>query len=185
MGIYKYIRNTWKKPKTNPFWQERLILWRRQPVTVRIERPTRLDRARSLGYRAKQGIIIVRQRVIRGGHKRPQIKGGRTSKNQRQRMALRMNYQTIAEQRAAKKYKNCEVLNSYEVAKDGQHYWYEIILVDRAHPSSLKDKQLRQIAKQKGRVFRGKTSASLKSRGLRKKGKGVEKLRPSRKARGY
>ena len=35
----------------------------------------RIDRARSLGYKPKQGVIIVRQRVIRGGRMRPDIKG--------------------------------------------------------------------------------------------------------------
>ena len=72
MGVYKYIREAWKQPKENlgELWQQRLILWRRQPTTVRIDRPTRLDRARSLGYRAKPGVIVLRQRVMRGAHKR-------------------------------------------------------------------------------------------------------------------
>ena len=34
----------------------------------------------------------------------------------------------------------------------------------------------------KGRVFRGLTSAGRKSRGLRNKGKGAEKIRPSIRA---
>jgi len=40
----------------------------------------------------------------------------------------------IAEERAAKKYPNLEVLNSYYVTEDGSHKWYEVILVDPHHP---------------------------------------------------
>ena len=187
MGMYKYIRNAWKQPKENlgSIWKERLILWRKEPVTVRIERPTRLDRARSLGYKAKQGFVIVRQRVIRGGRQRPQIRKGRRSKHYRRRKIVGLSYQSVAEQRAAKKYVNCEVLNSYYVGEDGIYFWYEVILIDKAHPQILADPRINWIfkSKHKGRVFRGLTSAAKKSRGLRNnKGKGAEKLRPSRTA---
>ena len=60
--------------------------------------------------------------------------------------------------------------------------WYEVILVDRDHPSIQKDKDLGPIARQRGRVFRGLTSAGKKTRGLRKKGIGAEKVRPSIRA---
>jgi large subunit ribosomal protein L15e len=181
MGVYKYIREAWKRPSQSEFWTQRLIAWRREPVTVRIERPTRLDRARSLGYKAKQGFIVVRQRVNRGGKMRPDIKGGRRSKHNRQRFVMGKNYQQIAEERAAKRFVNCEVLNSYEVARDGKHYWFEIILVDRAHPAIKSDRHVSWITspKHKRRVTRGLTSAGRKSRGLRNKGKGAEKIRPS------
>ena len=186
MSMYKYIREAWKKPKQKlgSLWQERLIQWRREPVTLRIDRPTRLDRARSLGYKAKQGIIVVRQRVNRGGKMRPKFKSGRRPKTMRRRLVLAKNYQQIAEERANKKFKNCEVLNSYEVAKDGKYYWYEIILVDRDHPVIKADKNLSWTGKRgnQGRVYRGVTSAGRKSRGLRHKGKGAEKMRPSLRA---
>ncbi len=188
MGTYKYIRNLWKKPKENmpELWKQRLILWRKQPVTIRIERPTRLDRARSLGYRAKQGIIIVRQRVLRGGRQKPKPAGGRRPKRASRRKIVGKNYQQISEERAGRAFKNCQVLNSYYVAHDGKYYWYEVILVDTSHPSVLADKRLSWIAKpnQKGRAARGLTSAGKKSRGLRHKGKGAEKARPSRRAKG-
>jgi len=185
MGIYKYVKDLWKKPKENlkELYRERLIKWRKEAVTVRLEYPTRIDRARSLGYKAKPGYIIVRQRVSSGGRKRPQIKKGRRSKHSRQRKIVSKSYQVIAEERANKKYKNCEVLNSYWVGKDGKNYWFEIILVDRAHPVIKKDKKINWIAKDRGRVYRGKTSAGKKSRGLLHKGKGAEKLRPSQRAK--
>ncbi len=184
MGMYKYIREAWKKPKESEFWKKRLIEWRREPVTIRIKKPTRLDRARSLGYKAKQGIIVVRHRINRGGKMRPKFKSGRRSKNMRRRLVLGKNYQQIAEERANKKFKNCEVLNSYWVAQDGRHYWFEIILVDRAHASIKSDKTIQWITsnKHKRRAYRGLTSAARKSRGLRNKGKGAEKVRPSLRA---
>ncbi|OYT55897.1 MAG: hypothetical protein B6U68_04235 [Candidatus Aenigmarchaeota archaeon ex4484_14] len=74
----------------------------------------------------------------------------------------------IAEDRVARKYPNMEVLNSYYLAEDGQNKYYEVILVDRAHPVIRADKKLQGIIKHRGRVFRGKTSAGQKSRALRK-----------------
>ena len=188
MGMYKYIREAWKSPKKIILKsiKDRLVEWRKQPTTLRISKPTRLDRARSLGYRAKQGIIVVRQRVLRGGRQRPQIRSGRRSKRFSRRKDVNVSYQSIAERRVAVKYPNCEVLNSYYVAEDGRHYWYEIILVDKNHPAIKKDKTLMWITKVKhtNRVQRGLTSSQKKSRGLRHKGKGAEKVRPSQKSRG-
>ncbi|MFQ5474292.1 MAG: 50S ribosomal protein L15e [Candidatus Nanoarchaeia archaeon] len=186
MGYLKYVRALWKKPqeKMPEVWRERLIKWRREPVTVRTERPTRSDRARSLGYRAKQGIFVVRQRLSRGGRQREKITGGRRSKHSRRMKIVGKSYQQVAEQRAQKKYVNCEVLNSYWVAQDGQSIWYEVIMVDKDHPQITKDKNLRWISRpaHRGRVARGLTSSGKKSRGLLHKGKGAEKIRPSQRA---
>jgi large subunit ribosomal protein L15e len=189
MGMYKYIRDAWKAPSNNILknqLKDRLVQWRKEPATVRVTKPTRLDRARSLGYRAKQGIIVVRQRLLRGGRQNPKPQGGRRSKRQTRRKDLNVSYQTIAEQRVAAKYVNCEVLNSYYVAEDGRYYWYEVIIVDKNSPAIKKDKQLKwiSITKHTNRVFRGLTSSAKKSRGLSYKGKGSEKTRPSQKARG-
>ncbi|MBU0471959.1 MAG: 50S ribosomal protein L15e [Nanoarchaeota archaeon] len=186
MGLYKYIRAAWKKPKQTlkALNKERLIAWRREPATLRIERPTRLDRARSLGYKAKQGIIIVRQRVSSGGRQREKFSSGRRPRHMRRKKIVAKNYQQVAEERASKSFVNCEVLNSYKVAKDGQHYWFEIILVDRDHPQVLKDKNLKWMVLKKGRAQRGLTSAGRKGRGLRNKGMGAEKIRPSLRAQG-
>lgn len=183
MGVFKYLQKVFRKPHRETS-RERLIAIRREPVTVRLERPTKLHRARALGYRAKQGMFVVRQRVLRGGHSRPQITKGRRSRNQGKRLNLRKNYQMIAEERASKKYPNCEVLNSYYLTEDGKNYWYEVILVDRAHPQTKADSRISWIGspKQRGRANRGLTSAGRGVRGLRKKGKGTEKARPSRRA---
>jgi large subunit ribosomal protein L15e len=184
MGVYQYIRDAWKKPQDTAAVKEYLFLFRREPATVRVFRPTRLDRARSLGYKAKQGVFVVRQRVGRGGHVRPDIKGGRRPKANTQKKVVNKSYQQIAEERVAKQYTNCEVLNSYLVVQDGKHKWFEVIMVDRTSPQVLADDNLNWISLQKGRVFRGLTSAGKKSRGLRNKGTGAEKVRPTQKAHG-
>jgi len=108
MGYLKYVRQLWKKPQESipELWKSRLILWRKQPVTVKIKHPTRPDRARSLGYKAKQGVIVVRQRVKRGGHTRPRIKKGRRSKHRGHTKIVGKSYQWICEERVGRKYKN-------------------------------------------------------------------------------
>lgn len=183
MGVYKHLRKLYQQPKKNlgDVWKNRLILWRKEPVSVRLDRPTRLDRARSLGYRAKQGIVIVRQRVIRGGRMRSKASvGRRRPKTSRRTKIVNKNYQQVAEERVARRYTNLNVLNSYEVIKDGRYYWFEVILFDPNHPAIKSDKKLGPLTKSQhtGRVFRGLTSAGRRGRGiLTKKGKGAEKLR--------
>ena len=157
-----------------------MIDWRRTNSVVRVERPTRLDKARGLGYKAKQGYVIVRVRLPRGGRQRELFKSGRRSKTRRRKKILSLNYQVIAEQRANKKYPNCEVLNSYYLAKDGKNYWFEVILAEREQVSRYVG--MEWLKNSRGRVYRGLTSAGRKSRGLRGKGKGHEKNRPSLRA---
>ena len=183
MGVYKYLARN-RKAATKEDRKDRLVAWRREPVTQRIEHPTRLDRARALGYRAKTGMLLVRQRVGRGSHTRPDWSGGRRSRNMGIRLNLRKNYQLIAEERAQREFPNCEVLNSYYAAEDGKHYWFEIIMADRSHPQINSDHRTSWISEpqHRGRVFRGLTSAGRKTRGLRYKGVGSEKARPSRRA---
>ena len=181
MGLYQHLRQTWNNLDKKNF-QAKIIEWRREPVTLRIERPTRLDRARSLGYKAKQGFLIVRQKVDRGGRLKPQIRHPRRSKAMSRRKDLTMSYQTVAEQRAVKHFPNCEVLNSYYVGEDGTRYWYEVILVDTNHPVIQSDEKISWILNHRGRSIRGLTSSGKKGRGLRHKGKGAEKMRPSLRA---
>ncbi|CAB3287617.1 50S ribosomal protein L15e [Methanocaldococcus lauensis] len=190
MGIYKYIREAWKRPKdtyVRELLWERLIQWRREPAVVRIERPTRLDRARALGYKPKQGIIVVRVRVRRGGLRKPRPKNSKKPATLGvNKITMGKSIQRIAEERAARKYPNMEVLNSYWVGEDGKYKWYEVILVDPYHPVIQADPQLNWLCsgKHRGRAFRGLTSAGKKGRGLRNKGIGAEKVRPSIRAHG-
>jgi large subunit ribosomal protein L15e len=182
-GMYHYLGKAWKKPDVKTL-RERMTLWRKEPRFVKVEKPLRLDRARALGYKAKKGFSIVRVRVLRGGHRRPRPNKGRRGKRLHTRKNLKMNYQWIAEQRVARKYRNLEVLNSYQVGKDGMHYFYEVILVDSSRPEIKNDKTISWIVKKENqnRAFRGLTSAGKKSRGLRKKSPTL-KVRPSARAR--
>ncbi len=188
VNMYGYVKNAWKEHKKTYVrdiqWQ-RMIQWRHAGAIVRVERPTRIDRARELGYRAKQGFIVVRVRVRRGNLQRRRIKGGRRPKRRgMNRIPMRKSIQRIGEERVARKYPNMEVLNSYYVGEDGKHHYYEVILVDTHHPAICNDPKINWICskKHKGRAFRGLTSAGKKGRGLRNKGIGAEKARPSRRA---
>jgi large subunit ribosomal protein L15e len=187
-NMYSYIRDSWKSPDRsyvgNLQW-ERTIDWRAANSFVRVDRPTRLDRARALGYRAKQGFLVVRARIRRGGQQKRTIKGGRRAKRKGiQKMTVAKSIQRIAEERTARHYPNTEVLNSYYVGEDGKHKYYEVILVDTSHPAIVSDPKINWICEPQHsrRAFRGLTSAGIKGRGLRWKGKGAERFRPSRAA---
>ncbi|MFH1308355.1 MAG: 50S ribosomal protein L15e [archaeon] len=166
--------------------REKMIAWRAGDSITRIDKPTDIGRARNLGYKAKKGFAIVRIKLRRGGHKRSRPNKGRRSKRLSIRKNLKMNYQWIAEQRAAKKFSNLEVLNSYKIGKDGMHYFFEIIMIDPSRPEIKADKNLSWISKPANtkRVFRGLTSAGKKSRGLRSKSRNL-KVRPSLTAWGH
>ena len=181
--MYGYVRDAWKKPSesgVNKLIWERMQTWRRQGSVVRVNRPTRIDRAHALGYKAKQGIIVVRSSIRRGGLRKSRyIRGRRTNRMGMRKITPGKSLQTIAEQRAQSKYPNMEVLNSYWVGQDGKCKYFEVILVDRNNPSILSDKSLSWISNSRGRVYHGKTSSGRRGRGLHKRGIGTEKCRPS------
>lgn len=187
MGFYKYVRDAWKQPeeRLGDVWRDRLVEWRREPAIVTMDRPTRIDKARDLGYKAKNGVIVVRGRIRRGGRKREKPAGGRRPKRSGQtRYTPGKSHQRIVEERVADRHPNLEVLNSYPVARDATYKWFEVILVDPDHPEVQADDDLNWICKDQhtGRAHRGKTSAGKQGRGLRNKGTGAEKARPSKQA---
>src|SRR3989344_4031292 len=167
-GFYHFIKQAWKKPDKT-ILRERMIEWRNSPNFARVEKPLRLDKARALGYKAKNCFVVVRAKLVRGGHKRPRPVRKRRSKRMHTRKNLTMNYKWIAEQRVARKYPNLEVLNSYLIGKDGVHYFFEVICVDPEVPEIKSDKNLAWITsgKNRGRVMRCLTSSAKKARGLR------------------
>ncbi|MFW5956465.1 MAG: 50S ribosomal protein L15e [Halorhabdus sp.] len=184
-SFYSHIRDAWKDPDDGKLaelqWQ-RMQDWREEGAIERIERPTRLDRARSLGYKAKQGIIVVRLSVRKGSARKRRHKAGRRSKRQGvTRITRRKNLQRVAEERASKKYRNLRVLNSYWVGEDGSQKWYEVIMVDPNHPAIENDDDLNWICEDahEDRALRGLTSAGQRNRGLDVRGKGSEHTRPS------
>ena len=187
MSYYKYAREHYEQPKENldELWQQRLVQWRKQDSLTRIDNPTRIPKARELGYKSKGGFVIVRSRVSKGSSKRERLKAGRRPKRTGQsRYSPKKSKRVIAEQRASDKYENLEVLNSYWVAEDGNHKWYEVIMVDPESPEIQNDEDIKWICDQRNRAERGLTPASRESRGLQNKGKGAEKLRPSQEANG-
>ena len=167
-GMYHYLRQAWKKPDKTTL-RQRMIGWRKSEVLTKVEKPLRLDRARALGYKAKKGFVVFRVRIKRGGHTRTRPNKGRRSARMHTRKNLKMNYREIAELRVGNKYRNLEVLNSYQIGKDGVHYFFEVICVDTSRPEIRNDKTINWILNpaDKNRVFRGLTSAAKKARGLR------------------
>jgi len=183
--MYAFVREAWKKPdKTDVselLW-DRMQAWRREGSVVRIERPTRIDRARSLGYKAKQGIAVARVQVRRGGRRVSRyVRARRSARMGKNRLTAGKSIQRIAEERASRKFPNMEVLNSYWVGQDGKLKYYEVILIDGNHPAIRSDRNLGWVADptHRGRAERGKTSAGRQGRGMRNRGRGTEKTRPS------
>jgi large subunit ribosomal protein L15e len=170
--MYKYLKALWKRPaeQMGDIYKKKLVQWRSEPVVTKVETPTRLDRARSLGYTAKQGVIVARVKVVRGGRKTPQVAGGRRPRRAGRFFTLNKPKQQVAEEKAAARYRNMEVVNSYWVGEDGKSVWYEVILADRSHRAVKSDRRLRS-ARKYGRTSRGLTAAGKRSRGLRHKGK--------------
>ncbi len=166
MGAYKYITDAFQKEykERSEAYRQRVISWREKPAIEKVERPTNLTRARRLGYKAKQGYVIVRVRVDKGRRTRRKPMGGRKPKSNYRFVQPGRSHQVIAEQRANRKYRNLEVLNSYWVGEDGNYKYFEIILADPTKPSVNISSVIRQ-----GKSFRGLTSAGQKGRGTKKK----------------
>jgi len=189
-SMYAYVREAWNKPGDTGVRElqwNRMQIWRREGSVVRVDHPTRIDRARNLGYKAKQGIAVVRVKIRRGGRRKSRyIRARRSIRMGKNRITPAKSLQRIAEERASVKYPNMEVLNSYWVGQDGRQKWFEVILVDTHHPAVLSDRHLSWIGGKasRGRAERGKTSAGRKGRGMRTRGKGTEKTRPSIRSHG-
>jgi hypothetical protein len=74
MGAYKYVEELWKKKQSDVLrFLQRVRCWeyRQLPSITRLTQPSRPDKARRLGYKAKQGYVIYRVRVRRGDRKKP------------------------------------------------------------------------------------------------------------------
>ena len=186
MGYQKYVQQLWKQPRKNmnQSYRNLLVQWRKENSIERVEHPTRIDRARRLGFRAKQGFVIARVRVKRGSKNNASLKKGRDGGNMTTRIANSKSYKWIAEERAQKRFPNLEVLNAYWVGQDEKSIWHEVILVDVYHPQIVNDSNINWIVASNNtkRAHRGLTSAGKKSRGLRNKGLGAEKVRPGLRA---
>merc|ERR1712137_553700 len=190
MGAYKYMQELYRKKQSDVMrFLLRVRCWQyRQLSSIhRAPRPTRPDKARRLGFRAKQGYVIYRIRVRRGGRKRPVEKGctyGKPKTHGVNQLKFQRSHRSIAEERVGRKCGGLRVLSSYWVAQDSSYKYFEIILVDPFHKTIRRDPKINWLCNpvHKHRENRGLTSAGKSSRGLGK-GFGYSKTRGgSRKA---
>ncbi len=175
MGAYRYLEELSKKKQSDlARFLNRIRTWEyRQLPVIHKCKPTRVDKAHRLGYKAKQGIVTYRIRVRRGGRKKPVHKGivyGKPKSQGVTQLKNQRSLQAVAEGRVGRRCGNLRVLNSYWVAEDSTFKYFEVILVDPNHNAIRVDPHLQWIAsnKMKHRECRGLTSATKKSRGVGK-----------------
>eukprot|EP00052_Salpingoeca_macrocollata_P033892 m.9888 g.9888 ORF g.9888 m.9888 type:complete len:205 (-) comp5685_c0_seq1:351-965(-) len=176
MGAYKYLEELYKRKQCDLMrFMLRVRCWQyRQLAAIhRVVHPTRPDKARRLGYKAKQGYVVYRVRVKRGGRKRPVSKGipyGKPKTQGVNHLKFQRSHRSVAEERVGRKCAALRVLNSYWVAQDSTYKYYEVILVDPAHKLIRRDPRINWIcnAVHKHRELRGLTAAGRKNRGTGK-----------------
>ena len=176
MGAYKYMKETYQKElkERGDLLKDKIFKWRREPVVKPIERPSNLIRARTLGYKAKQGYVLVRVRIGKGRRRRQTPSGGRKPAHAYLIVQPGTSHRGQAEQKANRKYMNLEVLNSYLVGDDGNYKFFEVILVDPERAGLKLNKR---------RTFRGLSSSGKKNRGYRTKGTDKPRRRSKKKER--
>lgn len=72
--VVQYVQELWRKKQSDSMrFLLRIRCWeyRNSKAITRCSRPTRPEKARALGYKAKQGFVVYRVRVRRGNRKRP------------------------------------------------------------------------------------------------------------------
>nr|AGN29643.1 60S ribosomal protein L15 [Acartia pacifica] len=175
MGAYRYVSELYRKKQSDVMrYLLRVRCWQYRQLTKlhRVQHTTRPDKARRLGYKAKQGYVIYRICMRRGGRKRPVAKGcpygkPKSSGAVKQQKPER-NLQSIAEERAGRRLRGLRVLNSYWVAQDSTYKYFEVILIDPHHKAIRRDPKINWLCApvQKHRELRGLTGAGKRSRGL-------------------
>jgi len=188
MGAYKYLEELWKKKQSDVMrFVLRLRTWeyRQLPTIHRCQRTSRADKARKLGYKKKQGYVIYRIRVRRGGRKKPVAKGIISGKPKHQGIKVKFarSLRSVAEERVGRHVGNLRVLNSYWVGQDSTFKFFEVICIDPAHSAIRNDAKINWICKpvMKHRELRGLTAAGKKYRGLGVRGNNDNKNRSSRR----
>ncbi|KAI9220356.1 ribosomal protein L15e [Blastocladiella britannica] len=176
MGAYKYIEELYKKKQSDVLrFLARVRVWEYRQLTSvhRASRPSRPDKARRLGYKAKQGYVVYRVRVRRGSRKRPVAKGqtyGKPKTHGVNQLKFQRSARSVAEERVGRRCGNLRVLNSYWINQDAVYKYFEVILVDPSHKAIRRDPRINWIvnATHKHRELRGLTGAGKKSRGVGK-----------------
>lgn len=148
MPVYARISKTWQQVlrEKGGDMRSRAVELRKQPAVLRVDRPSRLDRARALGYKAKEGVIVVRMRVSRGGMRKQRPTSGRRPKHMGVlKIKSAVSSQQVAERRVQERHPNMKVLGSYPVWEDGMHAWYECVLIDPEHPAIRADYNYKRV----------------------------------------
>ena len=124
MGAYKYLEELWRKKQSDLLrFLLRVRCWQYRQLTSvhRAVRPTRPDKARRLGYKAKQGYVIYRVRVRRGGRKRKVPAGHKRGKPTNQgvtQLKFQRSLRSVAEVGCGGQLTVCCMSTS----RSGQHY---------------------------------------------------------------
>ncbi len=168
MGAYKYIKENFQQgyKERSDVLRARIAMWNSESSLTRIEKPTNVARARELGYKDKQGVVVVRARIKKGLRKREKPRGGRKPSKSGRFFSRKKSLQAIAEERSSRSYSNCEVLNSYYVGEDGKSKYFEVMLLDRDHGSITADPLYSSMIGMRGRAFRGLTASGKRHRGI-------------------
>ncbi|RUP22102.1 60S ribosomal protein L15, partial [Jimgerdemannia flammicorona] len=170
---YKYLEELYKKKQSDVLrFLLRVRCWEYRQLNVihRASRPSCPDKARRLGYKAKQGYVIYHIRVRRGGRKCPTPKGvtyGKSVNMGINQLKYQRSLKTTAEERVGRRCGNLHVLNSYWVNQDSTYKFYEVILVDPFHKAIRRDTRINWIANpvHKHCEARGLTAIRKKNRG--------------------
>lgn len=109
MGAYQYLLELGKKKQSDlARYLLRLRTWeyRQMGRLVRVKRPTRIDKARRLGYKAKIGYSVFRIRIRRGDRRKKAAKGivcGKPRNHVRTKLKIRISpgYHSTKEQNVA------------------------------------------------------------------------------------
>ena len=187
MGAYKYLEEIWKKKQSDLLrFVLRVRAWeyRQLPTIHKCSRPSRPDKARRLGYKRKQGFVVYRIRIRRGGRKRAVRKGivyGKPVNHGIRKLKAARTHRSVGEERVGAVCSNLRVLNSYWVGQDACFKFFEVIMVDPNHQAIRNDPKVNWIcsSKHNHRECRGLTSVGKHSRGLNQKGHKAVKARPS------
>ena len=104
--------------------------YRHQSNYSRIRVPSRPHRARTLGYKNKNHMILVRARIRRGGTAPMIPDKSRTPSNIGKHRTRDIPLSKILAQRVSRKYPTLRVLNYYPIQKDGKYLYYQYIMYD-------------------------------------------------------
>ena len=134
MVFHKLVRKSFRDSMRNrsPAYRERLSRWRDGKSVQRVANPSNPVRARELGYLAQKGFAVALVRIKRGKRARRKADLGRKPAKNRKFVNPGRAMTYYAEEKAKRRFPNMQILNSYFVASDGVHKYFEIIMRERA-----------------------------------------------------